>query len=153
MISIFAGVGDTPYNVMLLLHILTAMAAFAPAFTYAVVEAQLGSEDASIKSWAYAKFARNGRMVNSPALLISGLLGFGVAGLSDKVYSMSQGWLIAAFIVWIAMNGVVHAVLLPGERALADGDTSAQGKVNLAGGLTGVLLLIQLVLMIWKPGL
>jgi hypothetical protein len=73
--------------------------------------------------------------------------------MSDRAYSMSQGWLIASAEIWIAINGILHAVLLPAERAAADGDGSAERRVDIAGATLSVLLLVMLYLMVFKPGL
>ncbi len=150
----FAAIGDTPYNIMLLLHLLTAFVAFAPAFVNPVLGKQLadGGHDVS----AMARYAaQNNQRIYGSALIVSGLLGFGVAGMSDEVFKVSQGWLVAAVIVWIAMNGLLHAVIRPSEKAMADGDRSAeiQQKLNLGGGAFTLLFLVQLYLMVWKPGL
>jgi uncharacterized membrane protein len=149
---LLAAVGDTPYNIMLLLHILTAVVAFAPAFVHSVLARQLAAEPAA-QSRMMQAMARNSRMIYAPALLVNGLLGFGLAGMSDEVYKMSQGWLIAAIVVWIVLNGIVHAVLVPAERAVGNGDTSATGRLDVAGAVVVVLFLVMLWLMIFKPGL
>jgi uncharacterized membrane protein len=146
-----AAIGDTGYNIALLVHIVAAFTAFAPAFVHPVLSGQL-SGDGTVRARVVEHMVKNGRMIYAPALIVAGLAGFGVAGFSDQVYKMSQGWLVAAFIIWIAMNGILHAVLIPGERAIGNGDAAAEGRVNAAGGLMAVLLLAMLVIMIWKPG-
>ncbi|MET0197859.1 MAG: hypothetical protein ABW364_11555, partial [Rhodococcus fascians] len=64
----------------------------------------------------------------------------------------SQTWIWLAVVVWIAMNGVLHAMLLPAEKALAAGDESARGRVDTGGMIMTVLLLVILYLMVFKPG-
>lgn len=154
----YAAFGDNLYNTFLLLHVLTAMAAFAPAFVHPFLTTQskaMQSERGVLMSFIVA----NGRRVYAPALVATGILGFGVAGLSkspgtdELVWQMSQGWLITAFIVWIAMNGVLHAIIFPAEKAIAAGDDSAGKRLDLGGGMISILLVVQLYLMIFKPGL
>ena len=147
-----AVVGDTPYNILLLLHILLAMAAFAPAFVHPLVANQIKGMEPSGRQAVLTAIAGNGRRIYAPALIVTGLLGFGLSGMSDGVYALSQGWLLASIIIWIAMNGVLHAILLPAERAVAGGDDSAQGRVDLGGAVLTVLLLVMLYLMVFKPG-
>ena len=147
---IFAAPGDTGYDIMLLLHILTAMVAFAPVFVHPLLANQAG--DGGVRGTLMGLFASNGRRIYAPALILSGLLGFGVAGMSDEVYSVGDGWIIAAILVWIAQNGLLHAMVIPGQRAAADGDEAAQQKVSLGEGLIVALLVVQLVLMVFKPG-
>lgn len=154
----YAAFGDTPYNIMLLLHILSAMAAFAPAFVHPILTAQSKDFDSQERNRLLTLIAGNGRKIYAPALLVTGILGFGVAGMSkapgtdELVWKMSQGWLITAFIVWVAMNGILHAIILPNERKLAAGEADAQKKLDLGGGLISILLVVMLYLMIFKPG-
>jgi hypothetical protein len=58
-----------------------------------------------------------------------------------------------AMVVWIAMNGVVHALIVPGERKLAAGDADAEKRLDLGGMIITILFLVMLYLMIWKHGL
>lgn len=149
---ILAAPGDTGYDIILLLHILTAMVAFAPAFVHPLLSRQSKAGGAQTTSSLLGSIADNGRKIYAPALILTGLLGFGVAGMSDDVYSVGDGWVIAAIVVWIAQNGILHALILPGERAWADGDSDAEAKVSLGGGLITALLVLQLILMVFKPG-
>ncbi len=148
---ILAAPGDTGYNIMLFLHILFAMAAFAPAFVHPVLSTQtkaMTSEQGRVLGY----IAQNSQRIYSIALILAGLLGFGVAGMSDPVYSLGDGWLIASILVWVAMNGVLHAIQIPAEKAWAAGDDSAEQKAQMGGGILTLLLLVMLYLMIFKPG-
>ncbi|MFV2039618.1 MAG: hypothetical protein ACC660_05200, partial [Acidimicrobiales bacterium] len=87
-----------------------------------------------------------------PALILAGLFGFGVVGMSSEAFSMSDGWVIGAILVWIAQNGVLHAMVAPGERAWSNGDISGAQKIATGASLIGLLLLVELVLMVFKPG-
>ena len=85
-------------------------------------------------------------------MILVGLLGFGLQGMSDGVWEFGQTWLWLAVIVWVAMNGVLHGLLLPAERALAAGDESATKRVDTGGMVFTVLLVVMLWLMVFKPG-
>ena len=152
----YAAYLDTGYKIMLVLHIVTAMAAFAPAFVHPIVTAQSRGMDSTSRSALLTSIAGNGRKIYAPALLVTGILGFGVAGMSkmgdELVWKMSQGWLVSAVVIWVAMNGILHAVIMPSERRLADGDEAAQKKLDLGGGIMSVLLVVMLYLMVFKPG-
>lgn len=150
---VIAAVGDTGYRIVLLLHILSAFVAFAAAFVHPVLGAQSKSLDAENQATLLGFMAVNGRRIYGPALIVTGLLGFALAGMSEDVFSLSQGWLISAALIWIAMNGLLHAVLLPSERRWSEGDESAERMVAAAGTTITVLLIVMLWLMIWKPGL
>lgn len=150
---LLAAVRDTPYNVVLLLHVLAVMVAFAPAFVHPLVSQQTNSIDATNRSAVLNMLLVNGRRVYAPALIIAGLLGFALQGMSDSAWSFSQTWMWMSAVVWVAMNGVLHGLLLPAEKAVADGDASAKSRVDAGGGAMTVLLLVMLYLMVFKPGL
>ena len=148
-----ASIGDTPYKIVLLLHILTAVVAFAPAFAHPFLTQQAKALDPSNQQAVMGFLSKNGQRIYAPALIVTGLLGFALSGMSDSFYKLSQGWLMASFLLWIAMNGVLHALIIPGERKMAAGDMSAEPKVAAAGAAITVMLLVMLYLMIFKPGL
>lgn len=148
-----AAIGDTPYNIVLILHILTAMVAFAPAFAHPILGGQAKTLDQKPRLTMLGFLVTNGRRIYAPALIVTGLLGFALSGMSSSVFKMSQTWLILSAIVWLAMNGVLHAVLLPAEKAMAEGDTTAEQKVKIGGISIAVMLVVMLYLMVFKPGL
>lgn len=146
-----AAVGDTPYRVVLFLHILSAMVAFAPAFTHPILTNQsksLGEGHQGVMGF----LSGNARRIYAPALIVTGILGFGLQGMSSGAWSFTQFWMIAAMIVWLAMNGVLHALIIPNEKKMSEGDPSAQRLLDIGGQVITVLLLVMLWLMIFKPG-
>lgn len=149
---IFAAVGDDLYNVILALHVVSFVIAFAPAIAHPVMNLQSRSASPEARSAILGFIAQNGRRIYAPALIVTGGLGILLVLVSDDVWEFSQGWVSAAFAVWIAMNGILHAVLLPAERKLAEGDATAEKRVEIAGMVLTVLFLVMVVLMIWKPG-
>jgi len=110
---------ETGYNVMLFLHILTALVAFAPAFVHPLLASQTKALDATNRGKVIGMIAGNGRRIYAPALILTGLFGFAMQGMSDGVIEFGQTWFWLAIVIWIAMNGVLHAVLIPAERAVA----------------------------------
>ena len=150
---VIAAVGDTGYNIMLLLHIVTAFVAFAPAFVHPFLGEQSKQLDPGSRRQVFGFLVQNGRRVYLPALVVTGILGFGLVGMSSDVYELSQGWVIASIIVWIAINGILHAVVVPAERAVHSGDDSAEGRLTAGGMAATVLFLVMLYLMIFTPGL
>ena len=149
---LIAAVNDTPYRIVLLLHILTAMAAFAPAFAHPFITNQSKGLDATGRRRVMGYLAANGRRIYAPALILTGLLGFALQGMSSGTWEFSQGWFIGALLVWLAMNGVLHALVMPNERKMSEGDASAQRLVDIGAIVIVALLIIMLWLMIFKPG-
>lgn len=153
--AMLAVVGDTSYNIVLFGHVLTAFVAMSPLFTLAVL-ARLSRQS----GWAdrpamFATMAQRSMAIYGSSLIITGLLGFALAGLSDKAYSMSQFWLASSFVIWIAMNGVLHGLILPSQRVLGaspQGNEAAETKLERGGQLMTLLFLAMLYLMVFQPG-
>lgn len=150
---VLGAVGDTPYRIVLLLHILTVLVAFAPAFTHSLLANQTRALDGDGRQTVIGFMAVNGRRIYAPALILTGLLGFALQGMSGGAWGFGQGWFIAAIVVWVAMNGILHGMLLPAERKLAAGDASGEAGVQRGGMLMSLLLLVMLYLMVFKPGI
>lgn len=154
---LIAAIGDTPYNIVLFLHILSAFVAFAPAFVHPFLGEQTKALGQADRAAVMGFIVKNGRRVYAPALIVTGLLGFGLQGMSDSAIEFSDGWIIGAIVVWLAMNGVLHAVVLPGEREMAQGGSAgeveaAEKRVSAGGATITVLLLVMLYLMVFQPG-
>ena len=151
--NIIGAVGDTGYNAMLFFHILSMFAAYAPAFLIPFLD--MGTRDprhAGARRRIFEIYAPNSRRLHGGALILGGFFGFGLAGLSDDVYELSEPWLAISIVLWVIMNGVLHAVIIPTEKALAQGDESQASRLDLGGATMTVLFLITLFLMVFKPG-
>jgi hypothetical protein len=131
-------IDDTGFRIFFLLHILTVIVAFTPA----VVALLPGERDGTL-----GLIDRAGRLVFAPALILTGLFGIlCIVTAPGDIFEFSQTWVSLAFVVWIAMNGVFHALVLAGQR---QGDAA---KVNNGQAIMTLLLIVMLYLMIWKPG-
>jgi uncharacterized membrane protein len=140
------------YKVMLFLHILSVIVAFAPAFVWPFASAKLKKEGKPVGPAIGALAAGNTAKVHGPALVIAGIVGCGLVGMSEKVFTFEQSWVMAALVIWFIMLGIVFGLLLPAEKKSAAGDESADKLVSMAGGILHLLLAVMLFLMIWKPG-
>lgn len=150
------------YKVMLLLHLLSAVVAFAPAVIHPIFAARSKDADAGLRRTLFGWMAQNGRMIHSPALLLVGVFGLGMVfsskpdGADENLFGFDQAWVSLSFLLWIVIGGLVTGMIMPNERRLASGEgdpQEAQRKVDLAGQITTVLLLVVFYLMIFKPGL
>ena len=141
------------YKLMLFLHILSVIVAFAPAFVWPFASVKLKKEGKPVGPAIGALAAGNTAKIHGPALVLVGLFGFGLVGMSDDVFSFSQSWVMAAGTLWFIMLGVIFGLMLPAEKKSAAGDESADKLVSMAGGIMHLLLFVMLFLMIWKPGL
>ncbi|MCU1355030.1 MAG: hypothetical protein JWM89_448 [Acidimicrobiales bacterium] len=140
------------YKLMLLLHILAVIVAFAPAFVWPIVSVQLKKQGKPVGPAIGALAAGNTVRVHGPALVLVGFFGFGLVGMSDKAWDFSQAWISAALLVWFLMLGALFGLLLPAEKRAATGDAGAERITSMAGGILHLLLIVMLYLMVWKPG-
>lgn len=139
------------YKLLLLLHILAVIVAFAPAFVWPVVTVKLVKEGKDPGPAIGALAAGNNARIHGPALVLVGLFGFGLVGVSDRVWEFSQAWVSIAVVLWFAMLGVLFGLLVPAEKRAATGDVGAGKRVGMFNGIISLLLLVMLVDMIWKP--
>jgi len=147
-----AAINDTGYDVMLLLHILSAMVAFAPAFVNPLLSNQSKTLDGPNRQTVVGYLSMNNRRIYGPALILTGLFGFGLQGMSDSVWEFDQTWLWLSALIWVAMIGLQHALLFPAEKAVAAGDETAAKRADTIGSVLTGLLIAVLYLMIFKPG-
>lgn len=128
------------YEIMGLLHILSAVVAFGPMFLYPRL--RRNGETTTIASLHMT--------MTFPALVLVWVLGMGLAGMSDGTYSMSQLWLILSLLNWAVLLAVSWFLIRP---AITDTSKSAMAKLAAGTGVMHLGLVIGLALMIWKPGL
>lgn len=149
MTHVLAEIGSTSYKITLAFHILAVIIAFAPAWLTPLLLKVAGVGDAKVSDALGLAVLR----LSLPFVAIAGILGFGLAGMSDKVYKMSQPWLMIAAVLWIVQMAVLFFVARPAFKALSAGDAAARGRVMAATGITHLILVVMIYLMIWKPGL
>lgn len=133
---------DTTYKILFFLHIASIVVAFAPAVMAVLPGGAAG---------ATATLRESGRTVYNAALILAGLFGIGLIFSSDDVWAFDQTWISLAFLVWIAMLGVFHVMVLAGKGPRPRGG-SAVGQVDPGEAVLTLLFVVQLYLMIWKPG-
>jgi hypothetical protein len=67
-------------------------------------------------------------------------------------WSWGENWIWLSIVLWLVTNGMLHALMLPAERAVAAGDVSAMAKVKQIGPPLSLLILAVIFLMTVKPG-
>lgn len=150
---ILAAVGDGLYNFFLFLHITTFALAFVPVVAHPLMAGQLRRASTESQARFAAVVVQMSRAIYAPSLILTGLFGIILILLSDDTWEFSQSWISAAFLVWFVMNGVLHAMVIPGERTVASGDASGQQRADIGNAILTVLFLVMVYLMISKPGL
>jgi uncharacterized membrane protein len=173
---LLARIGETPYNVVLLLHILTAIVGFGAVFLNALygraAERRKGVEGLAIAEINYDVSQMAGYFIY--AVPVFGIL---LVLMSDEVFEFSQAWISLSFLLYIVGLGLSHGVLRPnvkkmhalmreltvmGPPAVGAGagrppqvdEIEQRGRtVGAVGAILNLLLIVILYLMVWKPGL
>jgi uncharacterized membrane protein len=149
---VLADYADTGYNIVLLLHIIAVIVALAPAVVHPIMfTLEQRRADGDVVALA-KRITGLPTRIYTIALILAGVLGIGLISMGDPVIGWGDTWIWLSLVLWIALNGVLHAVQLPGERALASGDKSGMQKLEKVGGLLTALVLVILYLMVLKPG-
>lgn len=154
---VFASYGSFGYNVFALGHLLSVIVAFSPAMVWPVANRMrrtAGTTANAVKQAATGNL--DGLMspaVHGGALVASGLFGILLVVTESTLFGFDQMWISIAFLLWFIMLGVVFALLVPAQRALEAGEADADRRISMAYGAMHLLLLLQIIDMVWKPGL
>ncbi|MGH9033843.1 MAG: DUF2269 family protein [Acidimicrobiia bacterium] len=171
---ILAAVGDDSYDLVLLLHILTAIIGFGAVFLNAIYGAQVrarrGSEGLAIlqANFLVAKIAEY-------FIYAVFVLGFLLVLMSDEAWSFGDTWIWLSMLLYVVGIGLSHGILQPNVRRMitlmeemVTGGPPPPGaggpppqaaalaesgkRVGATGATLNVLLVVILYLMIFKPG-
>jgi uncharacterized membrane protein len=141
------------YKLLLLLHILSVIVAFGPAFAVPVMNVRARKLGAETSATLASIVKGNTLKIYGPATVLAGVFGCGLVGMSEKVWKFDQAWVSVALLLWIFVLAVQFGLLAPAEKRAAGGDAGAERMQSMFTGIQHVLLLGLLVVMIWKPGL
>lgn len=158
------------YDIMTLLHVLTAIFTIGP-LAHAATTAARGLRHADA-----AATASSARMIKiyAVASTLTVVFGFGLAsskykGTDVKVASLTEPWIWISILLWVVAAGLALFVIAPAlEMATArlskttgpdDTDDSRPssvaaltGRVAASGGVVGIILAVIVVLMVYRPG-
>jgi uncharacterized membrane protein len=141
------------YRLFFLLHILSILVAFAPAFVWPVVNARLRRQGATPGAEIGKIIRDSWARIHGPALVLAGLFGILMVVVDDKDnWEFSQTWVSMAFLLWFLMLAVVFGLMPWNERKAAEGDAGADRRSAAFNGILHLLLLLMVIDMIWKPG-
>jgi uncharacterized membrane protein len=148
---LFAAYLDTGYKIVLLIHIVAVLVALAPAVAHPVMyEFEKRREDGDLAALGQRMAAAS--RVYGIALVIAGIVGIGLISMSDDVIAWGDTWIWLSLVLWVALNGALHGLMLPAEKALGAGEDGAQKRIETVGPILVVLALVLLYLMVVKPG-
>ena len=150
---LFAAYRDDAYNAILFVHILAFLVSFAPAIMNPLLANHLkrSGDESAMRNWAGFTAFYTSRVALS-GLVVLLLTGVWMVIASDEAFEFSDTWISLSFVIWIAIGGVVSAMILKGEKAMAAGDLAKEVLVSRGGKIATVLAAAMLYLMVFKPG-
>ena len=154
----------TFYDVVVWLHVSSVVVAFGPTFGYAFffsVAPQFPRATPAI----LAGIQRVDRYLVNPGMVILLIAGIVLLATSDGAWGGSDFFVIWGWIAIIALFAVQHGFFQPqvrkakglAERDLQNGDTlspefEALGqRIGQVGTLTGILIVVSIFFMVYKP--
>jgi uncharacterized membrane protein len=156
------------YTLVLFLHIASAVVAFGSMFAFPVIDVAVRRSDVSaLPAWHEAQ-VQIGRKLITPGAIVVLLSGIYIA--LDRWDDAGGAWFSAAGVIIVVLLGLLHGYLVPQARRLRDqaradlaAGTASGGRMSeayeklaspaaLVGMLSGLLVLVALLLMVWKPG-
>jgi uncharacterized membrane protein len=155
------------YNVVLFLHVLSAIVAFGITFAYPLIFASL-TRNGNVRhlAWWHRTQADIERKVVSPAATVLLLCGIYLA--SDGIYGWKSTFVSVGLVAIVAIMGLLGGVLIPAETKAADIAARAIGpdgsgelgadyqalarRMQIAGTIASLLVLVAVFLMVTKLG-
>lgn len=156
------GIGGWAFNLVLLLHILTAIVGFGGVMLNGVYSAAWKKRSGD---QAVAIFEANLQAVKIAEFFIYAVfpLGFLLVFLSEEVFKFSQHWLSGAMALYVVMLVISHGLMRPRVKKygalLAESPSTERDQkmaaldkqIAMAAVVLNLGLLVELYLMIWKP--
>ena len=161
---LIAGIGDAGYKIALFFHIIAVVVALGPTFGYGVFFSVLPQYPGSAPA-LIAGMRRIDRYLVNPGMILLLIAGIVLLATSSSVWKGSQFFVVWGFIAIIALFGIQHGFFGPqmdrlqgiAEKDLQSGDTlgaefqATSQKIAQVGAATGVLILLTVFFMVYKP--
>ena len=161
---LFAGIGDAGYKIALFFHIVAVVVALGPTFGYGVMFSVLPKYPRAAPA-LIAGMRKTDRLLVNPGMILLLVAGIIVLATSGSVWKGSQFFIVWGFLAIIALFGVQHGFFGPqmdrlqqiADKDLQSGDTlgaefqATSQKIAQVGAATGVLILLTVFFMVYKP--
>ncbi|HTR75899.1 MAG TPA: hypothetical protein VMH33_11670 [Solirubrobacterales bacterium] len=156
-------IGDAGYKIALFFHIL-AVAALGATFAYGILFSVLPKYPRAAPALIDGMRRVDRYMIN-PAMIVLLIAGIVLLATSGSVWKGSQFFVVWGFIAIIALFGLQHGFFGPqmaqlqedAERDLASGDTfgaefeARSQRIAQVGGAAGLLIVVTIFIMVYKP--
>jgi hypothetical protein len=147
--------GGAAYKVLLALHLLSVVIGFGPWFLNGLLPARaLGRDATEAKSISGANLQVS--TVSQFAIYGALIFGLGALGSAHKhTIDFGDTFIWVTLVVWVAIVGVLHGLVLPAQRELAEGSgdrATLTQRQSLGVAIINLLVIVAIVLMVWEPG-
>jgi uncharacterized membrane protein len=161
---ILGSIVDPGYKIALFLHILAVVLAFGPTFGYAFFFSVAPQHPRATPA-ILAGVQKVDKYLVNPGMIVLLLAGIGLLSASDGVWDGGDAFVVVGFIAIIALFGLQHGFFQPqtrkakelAERDLEAGDTlspefdALSQKIGQVGGLAGIIVVVAIFFMVYKP--
>jgi uncharacterized membrane protein len=161
---VFGSIVDPGYKIMLFLHILAVVLAFGPTFGYAFFFS-VAPQHPQATPAILAGVQKIDKYLVNPGMIVLLLAGIGLLSASDGAWDGSDAFVVVGFIAIIALFGLQHGFFQPqtrkakelAERDLKAGHTlspefeALSQKIGRVGGLAGIIVVVTIFFMTYKP--
>jgi len=158
-----AMIGDAGYKIFLFFHIM-GVVLLGASFGYGILFSVLPKYPRSASA-LIAGMRKVDRVLINPAMILLLVAGIVVLATSGSVWKGSQFFVVWGFIAIIALFGLQHGFFAPqmaklqeiADRDLAAGDTlspefdTTSQKIAQVGAATGLLIVVTIFIMAYKP--
>ena len=158
-----AMIGDAGYKIALFFHLM-GVVLLGATFGYGILFSVLPKYPRSASA-LIAGMRKVDRVLVNPAMILILVAGIVVLATSGSVWKGSQFFVVWGFIAIIALFGVQHGFFAPqmaklqeiADRDLAAGDTlspefdTTSQKIAQVGAATGLLIVVTIFIMAYKP--
>ena len=160
----FGAIYDPGYKIFLFLHVLAVVIALGPTFGYGIFFSVLPKYPRSAPA-LIAGMRKVDRLLVNPGMIVILIAGIVLLATSSSVWKGSQFFVVWGFIAIIALFGIQHGFFAPqmtrlqeiAEKDLESGDKfspefeATSKKIAQVGGATGILILLTIFFMVYKP--
>jgi uncharacterized membrane protein len=144
------------YDVAAAVHVMAVVAAFGWTFVTPAIGPWLRTtHPEALPAWHEAQ-VRLIRMLVTPAMVVVLLVGVYLASDADV---WDQVWVSIPLLILLALFGILHGLVVPRERQLAEMSLDGPGRdydalmrqTTLIESLQALLVLVAILLMVAKP--
>jgi hypothetical protein len=151
------------YNLVLLLHLLTAVVGFGSSFVWPALAARARKMEPA-QGYALTNLSLQlGKPLTTYPIYASGAFGLVLVILSAAddfgPYAFDQTWISLAFLLFIAAALVAAFLHYPNlkkmdalQARLVSGEAKRGKQAAMYGGILHLLFLLLMIDMVWKPG-